>query len=130
MTARLLQYGLGGQLGWRSIGEARPEFRRIASHGTLATGEYVNACGHARALDVFAAFMLLMPVGFSLLFTQVDVRHPFLCVVTLLSGTAALLATLSVPGGFGSAGHGRRAGPRQPRPPERMRQALRRRTVA
>lgn len=102
-----LQYGRNHQLGLEALGEGDEMSVRTSSHGTLVTGEFVNRVGGLLGnSNVLAAFLsLMLPIGISLLFTQIDVRIRALCFVTVVSGTGVLLVTLSRTGwvGFGVA---------------------------
>jgi O-antigen ligase len=103
----LLQLILNRRLGLQAIGESTEEVAMVHSQSTLVTRELVNRVGgllgHSNVLAVFLA--LLLPVGLALLFTDVDLRLRLFCLVTVLSGTAALIATLSRTGwvGYGAA---------------------------
>jgi len=103
----LAQYALKRQLGLQAIGEGSEKSVQTTSQGTLVTGEFVNRVGGLLGnSNVFAAFLaLLLPLAVALLFTQVDLRLRAFSFVTVLAGTAALLATLSRTGwiGFGVA---------------------------
>jgi O-antigen ligase len=106
----LTQYALNRQLGLEALGEGSMESVVTTSRGTLVTREFVNRVGgllgNSNVLGVFLA--ALLPLGLSLLFTQVDVRLRALCLVTVVAGTVTLLVTLSRTAwaGFGVAAVG------------------------
>lgn len=103
----LLQLLLNRRLGLQAIGESSEQVAMIHSQTTLVTREAVNRVGgllgHSNVLAVFLS--LLLPIGIALLFTRVDVRLRTFCLVTVLAGTAAMIATLSRTGwaGYGAA---------------------------
>jgi len=95
----LLQYTLNLNLGAQILGEvteAAAEYTSQATYGLDAQGftyRVGGLIGHPNLLAMFLA--MLMPIGISILFSEIRPLYKFLIAITLMMGIVALVLTLS-----------------------------------
>ncbi|MFK8049357.1 MAG: O-antigen ligase family protein [Halioglobus sp.] len=92
----LLQYTLDINFGAQILGEvteAQTEFTSIATYRGGFTNRVGGMIGHPNLLSIYLA--MLMPIGISILFSNVKPLYKFLIIVTVLMGAASLVLTLS-----------------------------------